>query len=80
MPPHFITCPRCNQCSVYPGHESLSRTCRDGGAAIYVCELCAGAEAFSTRDVSEWPLPSEELLAEAQLDTARYLASLEEAE
>lgn len=63
--PRLRSCPRCDAC--YFNSEraaSVSRTTRDNGPPIYVCNRCGQAETFNVVPFADWPLSIENLLAE----------------
>ena len=74
----LMPCPRCNAALLYRGEDdlgSLSRTTRDAGASIMVCEKCGRAEAFNAVPFTEWPLSIDDLMAEEGVLINRFRTS-----
>lgn len=69
-------CPRCNAAVIVPGsgtlEGALSRTTRDEGAEILVCNRCGTREAHMEgvgrlAPITEWPLSVDALLDEERV-------------
>ena len=63
-------CPRC-EAAVITTSGALSRTTRDTGAPVYVCDRCGQREGLYGRGdaqipLSDWPVPVETLLREEE--------------
>ena len=73
-------CPRC-EAAIITTSGALSRTTRDAGAPVTVCDRCGQREGLYGRDVeaqiplSEWPVPIETLLREEEALIRRFRES-----
>ena len=68
----LIHCPRCEAAAIIIGHTgALSRTTRDEGAAVTICDRCGERESLYGRRPDQipfvdWPVSIERLLAEEE--------------